>query len=444
MLKQNYEQYKVQQNILNPLKAIDTLGSFDYTTLIIELNSLTSNDLSVLSKQKLMNQPQINADLRRVLSLAIHEYTHFIDATSTLWGIKHLSLMTNAYLSNYALGGKEDNFYLAKNFYDHVRKVKYPKYYTVVNNGDDQQPWTARPTLGRTFDSSGNLTDESILFMRFRTNFNPELVRNPISIVSLFETSAMYQELAVKMVILKQIKELPEYYVESKTFEDELLKFIYDKNLTEYSSCVHMLANAQQCSDIMLAFSLASFIIRVVLNCTNAIFSQIIEKNSFASMFNSTENAYIKQGLIHRNLGVLYYLIVMHLPTESYLNPKQGLLESLKKLEIPIEDVLSSAKQEFKEIYSNILADQYPSLQRILEASKDNFEKIDILSPNLSFEKLHLPRVILNEIDSEGNIAEAFIFNNPQNIFSDLTCDTIHEELYTGYEWVSRFSEGCI
>lgn len=444
MLKQNYNLYREQKNTLDPLRAIDTLGSFDYTNLLIELNSLSSSDLNVLSKQKFINEPQVNADFRRVFSLAIHEYTHFIDSTSTLWGIKHLSLMTNAYLSNYALGGKESNFYLAKKFYDHVRKVKYPKYYTVVNNGDDQRPWIAQPTLGKIFDSSGNLTDESILFMRFKTNSNPELVRNPISIVSLFEASAMYQELAVKMLILEKIKECPEYHVENKIFENELLKFIYNKNLTEYSSCVHMLANAQQCSDIMLAFSLASFIIRIVLNCSDAIFSQIIEKNSFSSMFNSTENEYIKQGLIHKNLGVLYYLIVMHLPPNSYSKVQDSLLASLEKLGIPIQDVLLFGAQEFEKIYSNIRADNFPSLQKILEAAKDNFEKIDVLSPILSFEKLHLPRVILNEMDSEGNIVEAFIWKNHQNIFSDLSCDMIYKELSTGYEWVSRFSESCL
>lgn len=113
----------------NCFAATDTLGSFDFYTSIVSLDSLVSVDISI-ARQKLLEflQKQANNSgivldidsyhrIAKVFPLAVHEYTHFIDATSTLWGLRHLKMMKEAYEANDAIGGTESDFYKAKKYY---------------------------------------------------------------------------------------------------------------------------------------------------------------------------------------------------------------------------------------------------------------------------------------------------------------------------------------
>jgi hypothetical protein len=95
-----YRKFKEKNAKGNQLSAVDVLGSFDFATNLISLDSIEAKDLSSLVMNREEDSPlpdEIVFGLRKVLPLAIHEYTHFIDATSTVWGINHLSKMRFAY-----------------------------------------------------------------------------------------------------------------------------------------------------------------------------------------------------------------------------------------------------------------------------------------------------------------------------------------------------------
>lgn len=111
----------------------------------------------------------------------------------------------------------------------------------------------------------------------------------------------------------------------NKDLHDEVMSFLYNKELTEYSACVHMLANQQQCKDVLQAFYLVLLLTKIVLNATESVFNKILELNIFKEIFQikdeeSTHYIRIKQGLIYKNMGMLYYLLVSGLPEKSYVN----------------------------------------------------------------------------------------------------------------------------
>lgn len=449
MLKQNYEELKKRKKILS---AVDVLGSFDFLTYTISLDSLNLNDIKILLDVKNISQSEINYKYRKVFCLAVHEYTHFVDASSTIWGINHLYLMNEAYLSSDSYKRDPEQFYKAKEFHTHIRKIKYPKYYNFIGKVENPFPWGANPTMGLLFGADGKLTDEGIVFMRFYTISGEEIARTPISAVSILEASAMANEIFSKVSFVNMLNAKEDLILANKDLHDEVMSFLYHKELTEYSACVHILANQQQCKDVLQAFYLVSLLTRIVLNTAESVFNKILELNIFKETFQikdeeSTHYIRIKQGLIYKNMGMLYYLLVSGLPENSYLTPDlaiKGVSISLSKLGLDIDLIKKSALKEFNKKCDEIETTQITPLKKLSIIARKNFNMIDIQKISLPFDKLHLPRVILNDFDEDDNIAEALMFPNEDNLLKDFNIDESYSELAKGVEWVYRFSESCV
>lgn len=448
MLKKNYEELKKRKKILS---AVDVLGSFDFLTYTISLDSLNLNDIKILLDVKNISQSEINYKYRKVFCLAVHEYTHFVDASSTIWGINHLYLMNEAYLSSDSYKRDPEQFYKAKEFHTHITKIKYPKYYNFIGKVGNPFPWGATPTMGLLFGADGKLTDEGIVFMRFFTVSGDEIARTPISAVSILEASAMANEIFTKVSFVNMLNK-EDLILANKDLHDEVMSFLYNKELTEYSACVHMLANQQQCKDVLQAFYLVSLITKIVLNATESVFNKILELNIFKEIFQikdekSIHYTRIKQGLIYKNMGMLYYLLVSGLPEESYVNPAsaiKGVSISLSKLGLDIDFIKKSACEEFNKKCDEIETTQITPLKRLSIIARKNFNMIDIQKASLPFDKLHLPKVILNDFDEDDNFAESLIFPNKNNLLKDFNIDESYSELTKGVEWVYRFSESCV
>jgi hypothetical protein len=148
-------EYRDKVRKWNCFAASDTLGSLDFYTTIVSLDSLNPSDIEACNNSIDEYKQQVGHGLTHILNgesyraiarvypLAAHEYTHFFDATSTLWDFRHLLLMKEAHESNDQLAGNEAGFHKAKLFYDHARRLRLPKYYTLIdNNASNTKPWT--------------------------------------------------------------------------------------------------------------------------------------------------------------------------------------------------------------------------------------------------------------------------------------------------------------
>ncbi|MEM6867907.1 MAG: hypothetical protein AAF528_05955 [Cyanobacteria bacterium P01_C01_bin.121] len=442
----------------NCFAVTDTLGSFDFYTSIVSLDSLTSTDVTI-AQQKLLEffRKQANdsgivldADsyhqIAKVFPLAVHEYTHFIDATSTLWGLRHLKMMKEAYEANDALGGTESDFYKAKKYYDYIRMLRLPKYYTLRNtNSSNTTPWQYEFSAGLLFDSEGRSSDRTIVFTRFLNSSGDFLVRSPISSVSLLEMSAMAQEVLMNILLLTNTDN-DFRAVEGALYSQRLMQYLYNPDITEYSVCVHLVANSLNLTDPAMAFRICAVLISVILNIPTGYFSTIAASCPIADILKAPSNhqsiKYFRNGLSLCDYGTLFYLLCRSLPKGDYTSTQsiQTFVESsIERVGINIIEMQSKATLEADELHQQLKTAIIPEIVQLAEAGYANFKKIGYNRENLPFEQLNLPPVLLS--DSTSSI----IFPNIRNRLSTFDIDSAFATLYEcGQAWVERFSEACV
>ena len=441
----NFDDYQNKTKKYNLLKKVDILGSFDFYTYIISLESLTANHISELNK--IDSQKSLTIDeyevLVKILPLAVHEYTHFVDSCSTLWGLRHLKAMSSAYESE--ASGKEDHFISAKQFYDYSRCIRLPDYYTEVNSKtENTRPWESVISIGRIFNADGTVSSRSVLFSRFLNSQGELLVRSPISSVSILEASAMAQELITQIALIHLLSG-DDRVVEQSNFSRKSLDYLYNSQITEYSVCVHIWANKLQCKDVFSAFRVCAILTRLVLNFPVSAFKRLTELCPITEILkipkgHAFEKAVI-DGLNSNDLGVLYYLLSQAIPDgshESKAAAETGVRQAIKIIGLDYKILEDEARVEAKQLFSEISLSKISSITTISKAGYSNFEKIGLAQGELSFNNLNIPPALL------GDSTQFSIGNSQDNSLKSIDLDVLFDELYRGQSWVERFSEACV
>ena len=449
-------EFKNKSSRLNPLSQVDINGSFDFYTSLVSLDALSAKDVQGMhnsfheeSFAEIIGRGALTPDqylwAKKILPLATHEYTHFLDATSTLWGFRHLGLMNDAYLSSDSRGSSESQFSKAKRFYDHCRRLRLPTYYTTVNSSAENiRPWQSSITIGFLFSTDGVPTKEPILFSRFSNARGDLLCRSPVSTVSLLEASAMAQELIFQSKLI-QLTEPDFRLVEHQEFTRQTLNYLYNPAITEYSVCVHIVANKQNCTDVLGAFRLCAVIVRTLLNLPEQAILKIAGSCPVAELLEqSRENNFaeeIRTGLYNGDLGVLFYVICLALPERSYVSGGaaiKGVVEALRILGIDFAALVSEAKTRASEWRAEICKSAIDPISTLAEAGYDNFLKIDGSDPDLNLVGLSLPQALLQD----SSVAQ--FFGTESNLLKDFDVNTCFDQLVAGQLWVERFAEACV
>lgn len=451
-----YSDFKNQTARRNVLAKVDILGSFDFYTSLVSLDSLAAQDIQGMHRAlhgeplaAIIERGAISLEqyqwVAKILPLAAHEYTHFIDATSTLWGFQHLNLMNKAYLASDKNGAQESEFSKAKLFYDHSRRIRLPNYYTVVASGiENVRPWQSNISIGYLFSSNGVPTDQPILFSRF-SNYRGELIaRSPVSIVSLLEASAMAQELLLHSVLI-QLTDEDFRLVEQKQFAQRTLDYIYNPEITEYSVCAHIVANEQKCSDILAAFRLCAIIVRTLLNLPKEAIQKVAETCPVAELMKlEKEDTFVKaihHGLRNGDLGVLFYVICLALPERAYVDSQAaitGVVEALRTLGLDFSSIRHEAETRVSEMLDDLARSTIQPISLMANAGYDNFNKIECSDFELNFSYLNLPPALL----SDSSVAH--IFGPDNNLLKDFDFESCFTQLSAGQSWVERFAEACV
>lgn len=124
----DFQIFKQVTQSFNVLKQSDVEGSYCFSTATVSFESLERRhidefiqacDLSVARKSLSLQQYQAIA---KVMPLATHEYTHFVDSTSTVWGMRLLYKINKAYSCDDKRQQDETQFWHAKKFYDFLSK----------------------------------------------------------------------------------------------------------------------------------------------------------------------------------------------------------------------------------------------------------------------------------------------------------------------------------
>jgi hypothetical protein len=445
-----YKDFKQATQRFNVLKRTDVAGSYHFATATVSFESLTQNDIEaifkireVLRKRQKLSGIQYEA-MKKVMPLAAHEFTHFIDSTSTVWGMKLLSYMNAAYSSSDRLQQDPAQFWHAKRFYDVLRGIALPNYYTVKSSVQNTRPWGALVTAGQVFDTDGKITDRTVLFQRFFNAAQEEMVRSPISTVSILESSAMAQETAFRMGLVLGVDE--EYgIVELREVSRQLAEYIYNPDITEYSVCVHLAANKLGTADIGSAFAVSAVLTRVSMNLTDEAFDQLAADEKLMHRINLQEyqvfQKRILDGLRSRDLGTAFYLMTRCLPKKPELaldEAEDVARQAIDALGIDLASVHARAIAFGERVEQELRGTQILPIRWLAEAGLKNLRKINPLAYRIDFAQLHLPKALL------GDSSELFVLGNPQSPLARRSIDSVFNTLFNGERWVERFAEGCL
>lgn len=446
----NFKEFKQATQRFNVLKRSDIAGCYHFATATVSFESLNEKDFQVIKKAhnsvetgKCLSGPTYDA-MAKVLPLAVHEYTHFIDSTSTVWGMRLLSRMNAAYSSSDRFQKDVEQFWQAKQFYDFLRSIALPDYYTLKSGYDNTLPWRASISAGQIFDKEGRITDRSILFQWFENSSGVPLVRSPISNVSILEASAMAQEIAYRLSLVTELVD-DFRLVEERDISRRMMAYIYNPDLTEYSVCVHLAANMLRTSDIGSAFTVSAVLSRVCLNLTDEAFDKLAADESLMQRAglpgNHDFSRRIFYGLRNRDLGTAFFLMTQCLSKQKDLT--QADAEKVARLAIEAvgiepESIHSGAISYGERIEYELRDSPIEPIRCLAEAGLKNLTMIDPLKRSFDFGRLHLPRALL------GDSTERFVLGDPNTPLGGRTVDSIFEPLFDGESWINRFAEGCL
>ena len=430
---------------------LDVLGSFDFYNFGITLDAIESPEFERLGDllgaapwNRTLRLDQFHA-LDRVIPLIAHELTHFIDATSTCWGMRHLEVLDDAFRAYRSQ--QEQEFHYLKSASDHVRALRLPKYYTLVKETHEHviRPWTCQVTIGLRFTASGSVEGaRPVVFCRFGTLTGHELARSPLSPISLLETSAMSQELVQRFALLAAVQG-QEVLVEQRCQSSKSLEHLYNHRLTEYSACAHLIANRQQCIDVMQAYRLGGRLSRMALNIPVKSFAEMADLECLAALFKvAPSHDYVQrvlQGLLQCDVGMLYHVLCEAMPEDSFRSDEAaaaGIEVALARLGTSPDRIKQFALEEVAAIAAKVAQSQSEVLRRLSGAGEKNFVRLSQMGEVLRFHELHLPQVLFGDYESRTT------FGCEGNLLEDLDLDTCFNELNPLEQAIHNFAEACV
>lgn len=339
-----------------------TLAYYSTTSFFVTLNTVTETEF-----QELFNSP-LDQHKSEQLSILIHELRHHLDHISTLWGQRNIVKLYKAV--NARIEHNEFEFHKILPLKIEERQFHYETYYSVETNvvpwKGASDNWKWQLSSGVKFDMNGIPDDNRpILFINFATQADLHLVRVPLSIAALLETSAIKDELDSLYMYIRTLKE------DEAIVERELLKMkvfaeiIYNQKLAVYNSVVHLTANLLGLNDLVLALNISAAISTICLNLPNELISKIpinklaVEtwKDRTKKMMDNNEYGFVFYNLLynykefykHDNDYNLNRLLVA-----NNLPDKEELLSTINKNFDLIHAELKT-KQNFQTQFSDIL-----------------------------------------------------------------------------------------
>ncbi len=436
------------------LAKVDTLGMYDFYNSTIYLGSISPEHIEAISASAagpIKNQGGAGLSfdqyslLSKIFPLVIHECTHFIDATSTLWGLGHLQKMSLAYTSSGLYGGKEEDFIFAKSFHTHVRSLRLPEYYTLVDSTIERVTQWRRPEItgGIVFSSDGRISDKPILFARFSSRDGAFLARSPISMVSLLEASAMAQEIFSKLSLIGRLDE-DQGAIEAAVFSTKTIEYLYNQEITEYSVCVHLVGNHINCEDVAFSFYLTAALVRVALNFPHRAFDKVLESCDLEKLFWPVEQKFIKRlqdGLRIQDPCILFFILCHALAKDidhSAEKVKEEIVNALSILGVEEVELKTWIAEDAKYLSEEIFSRKSESVSLLGRVGMKNIDRIDIIGSYLKWHELELPPIFLADLTSWSPFASS------TNEFSKINFDNFFEEMMHGERWVNNFAEGCL
>jgi hypothetical protein len=385
---------------------IETIGCYDDFSQIVMLDYLDRKSLLQIQKnfqsqdgensEHQKNALQTNfQEISKFYSTCVHELTHWLDHTSTLWGQRQLILIYNAIHS--WTNQKENDFHRIATAYSERGRARLGDYYTENYSTEPKkstEEWRYQYSSGVEFGFDGKpREDRPFICTIFLNSSNQRIIRVPFSMFSLTEANATYSELKVKSQIIASLND----DVETNIFRQEVYQNLYNPELAIYSVATHCLANTVGIKDTLVAYEFSSTLAIFCLNLPRNLFSCLIDPHIFSPWGDR-----VKALKEIADPGFAFFTITQQAPKyRDDVSVQKWLQEAIKNSGLPsleiINDLVLNQMEELRnEIIDGVFLDD---LMFLLNIGMENFIHRGIWGQNvLSLETLEQNSIFLPPI----------------------------------------------
>ncbi|MDF5720234.1 MAG: hypothetical protein PUP91_07060 [Rhizonema sp. PD37] len=369
---------------------IGILGKYEFLS-----QTVCANSLEIKHLEDLIKDPSDIQLKRKIFGVIIHEITHWLDHTSTLWGQKFLIDIFNAF--NAKSNENIDELWRIQHLFSDINRMYFADYYT-VNGSAAEEPWNKEPWrydfgCGLQFSREGKTSEKHPFFYTIFSTSNDEFItRVPLSVMSLLETNAVTSEVRLETVLLSCLNQ-GEVFIENKLIEQNFLERLYTPELTRYSVAAHCLANLAKITDAVDAYFLSSALSTLCLNLPSKVFPLL----KIPSALQERIGDRAREMLNLQDRGFAFFIIANYASQYNQSDIVSWLESTIEAAGLPpLKQLEELANQEMNELNEQILKDplieklkeiglsetgenqiicEYSRLKNLLRVGRDNFTK---------------------------------------------------------------------
>ena len=331
-----------------------TTGHYEFLSQTVVADSIEFNHIQQISSSS------NNAELmRKVYGVFIHEITHWLDHTSTLWGQQNLVSIFNAY--NAWTNQKEKELWHISSLFSELGRVHLADYYTEEGK-EAKTPWNGQNwQYGYgcyvMYDNNGKVREDFPFIATKFSNSEGLIKRVPLSIVSLIEANAvaaeLYLEGRVIIPIIRSSMTEEQFLVEGKLSTQDSMKKLYEPDLALYSVATHCLANTLGVDEIFSAYELTSALATLCLNLPTKVFHKLKIPTDIENLFGNR----VLSMLDICDRGFAFYILAQHSKQHSYENISEWLELTVKSAGLPsLSHLQELARREMSRLNQKILS----------------------------------------------------------------------------------------
>lgn len=414
--------------------SLDTLGYYSPLGNYIYLEQYTDeNDFAKAHENPITD--------RNRYSVFVHEYQHYIDHVSTLWGAENVFKIFRAF--DAVLKQDEHKFFNYRELHLNMKRNYFLDYYTenykIAPVGNVRQ-WKFQITTGTRFDHNGKVNEEwPIPFVVFKNLDDSRICRVPISTASLLETTATAAEYDFQNYAIGTLE--PAFKeIQLSALYQKIEKKLYNPELALYSAAVHVTSAYLQITDRILAYRLSSVFAKIALNIPSSEFKNlIIPKNK-----DETPGSEPRRLKLVANLDRGYAFCVLILNYVAKYGPSGN-------SEIELEDILSASNLPDEKKMQDIINAEILKMNQDTILQRNDFSRM--ITDKIYFGKKFREQTGIGQTNEAGDLSE-FIREMPHIIYNSTLFDyedlelapiflkSVKQEVLTLEEWF-RLSTYC-
>lgn len=265
---------------MSSLSTPNVNGRFDYGSNLIELDRYDSRHKAFIEQALRFPKASIDKDyhsVQKVRAYALHEVTHFIDFTTTLWGVEYIA-RKSALLGKLISGA---DFQQALDVF--MLNASEIEMHDDLKEGDGSIELLSCDVVSHAvmYDKAHG----GYIYICF-LNKGEIVYKTPVSMLSVIESNAFSNEFIGLLVDLEKVEDVVGREIEKQRIERELNGYLDSPEFSEYTVFIYLAKKHFSCFDLKDVLSLVSSLCR---------FSMSISTVDMAKMANILEGSFKEQ-----------------------------------------------------------------------------------------------------------------------------------------------------